>query len=109
VQCEALEVLGRIERGRDITTAERHFQEAYDTATANGLAVWRVRALQELGTIDLFDSLDMHRLLQAREEATALGALATGGLPAGPGRLGVADVRPYLRTRPAGRAAGGDA
>lgn len=77
VQCEALEVLGRIERGRDLVEAERLFQRAYDTATAAGLAVWRVRALQELGTIDLFGTLDVRRLEQAREEASAIGALAT--------------------------------
>ncbi|HVM39536.1 MAG TPA: AAA family ATPase, partial [Acidimicrobiia bacterium] len=77
VQCEALEVLGRIERGRDVDEAERLFREAFDTASSAGLALWRVRALQELGTIDLFGSLGLERLRQARDEASMLGALAT--------------------------------
>jgi DNA-binding CsgD family transcriptional regulator/tetratricopeptide (TPR) repeat protein len=77
VQCEALEVLGRAERGRDLAAAELAFQRAYDIADRAGLALWRVRALQELGTVDLFDSLDVDRLEEARREAIALGALAT--------------------------------
>ena len=80
VQCEALEVLGRAERGRDPAVAEVAFQEAHDIAAAAGLALWRVRALQELGTIDLFVTLDLHRLEEARREAVALGALATAAV-----------------------------
>lgn len=77
VQCEALEVLGRIERGRDLAAAEAAFQEAHDVAAAAGLTLWRVRALQELGTVDLYGSLELSRLTEARREAVALGAVAT--------------------------------
>ena len=54
VECEALEVIGRAERGRDMAKAEAAFTEAHDIAAAAGLRLWQVRALQELGTIDLF-------------------------------------------------------
>ena len=50
VECEALEVIGRAERGRDVTKAEAAFTEAHDIAAAAGLRLWQVRALQELGT-----------------------------------------------------------
>src|SRR5699024_6684150 len=56
VQCEALEVIGRAERGRDVGAAEAAFTEAHDIARAAGLRPWRVRAMHELGTIDMFHS-----------------------------------------------------
>ena len=37
VECEALEVIGRAERGRDLDAAEAAFQQAHDIATAAGL------------------------------------------------------------------------
>jgi DNA-binding CsgD family transcriptional regulator len=77
VLCEALEVIGRAERGRDVAAAEAAFAEAHDTATAAGLPLWLVRALQELGTIDLFDTLEPSRLVEARRVAVELGALFT--------------------------------
>ena len=57
VQCEAMEALGRAERGRDVVAAGVAFQRAHDIAAAHGLGVWRVRALQELGTIDMYQTL----------------------------------------------------
>ena len=45
--------------------------------TQHGLTVWRVRALHELGTIDLLRGGGVDRLEQARALALALGALAT--------------------------------
>lgn len=80
VQCEALEVIGRVERGRDLEVAEAAFQRAHDVALASGAALWRVRALQELGTIDLFESLRLDRLHLAREEALRIGAIATAAM-----------------------------
>jgi DNA-binding CsgD family transcriptional regulator len=80
VQCEALEVIGRVERGRDIAAAEAAFSRAHQVATEHGLAVWRIRALQELGTIDMFRTLGTGRLEQARREAIEAGALATAAL-----------------------------
>ena len=80
VQCEALEVIGRVERGRDLGASEAAFQQSHDVAAAAGLAVWRVRALQELGTIDLFDSLRIDRLHHALDEALRIGAVATAAM-----------------------------
>ena len=76
VQCEALEVIGRSLRVEDVVRAEAAFDEAYRVAADAELMVWRIRALQELGTIDLFESLNTARLLQARDEAVAAGALS---------------------------------
>jgi DNA-binding CsgD family transcriptional regulator len=75
--CEALEIVGRCARPNDLEEAERAFARAYGIADESGLAVWRVRALHELGTIDLLRSADDARLLEARDLAAGVGALAT--------------------------------
>jgi hypothetical protein len=80
VQCEALEVIGRAERGRDIDAATAAFQQAHRVASRHHLALWRIRALQELGTIDMFQTLATARLEAARQEALDAGALATAAL-----------------------------
>ncbi len=76
VACEALEVIGRVARQRDLETAERAFARAADLAAAHGLPLWRLRALHELGTIDQLRTESVDRLEQARELAVAQGALA---------------------------------
>jgi DNA-binding CsgD family transcriptional regulator len=76
VACEALEVIGRVARQRDLDAAERAFAEAANVATAHGLQLWRARALHELGTIDQLRTESVDRLEQARELASAQGALA---------------------------------
>ena len=76
VACEALEVIGRVARQRDLETAEQAFARAADTAAAHGLQLWRLRALHELGTIDQLRTESVDRLEQARELAVAQGALA---------------------------------
>lgn len=75
--CEALEVLGREARPRDLAEAERRFDEARLIAERHGLALWRARALHELGTIDLFTTLRRDRLEAARGAAIDAGAVAT--------------------------------
>lgn len=75
--CEALEVIGRRERMRDLAAAERSFVAEFDRAQAAGLVVWRVRALHELGTIDLLMGTTAERLTEARAAALAAGALST--------------------------------
>jgi DNA-binding CsgD family transcriptional regulator/tetratricopeptide (TPR) repeat protein len=76
VECEALEVIGRAERGRDVAAAEAAFSQALDVATRAGLRLWRARAMQELGTIDMFHAMSPDRLLAARRMAVEAGALA---------------------------------
>lgn len=76
VLCEALEVIGRIERNRDVSAAEAAFERARQVAERNGLELWRARALHELGTIDLMSRPRYDRLLAAREAAEATGAVS---------------------------------
>ncbi|HUP69194.1 MAG TPA: AAA family ATPase [Acidimicrobiales bacterium] len=73
--CEALEVLGRVARLHDLGEAEAHFAAAQRVAERHGLAMWRARALHELGTIDLFTTLRHDRLKAARQAAVDAGAV----------------------------------
>ena len=77
VACEALEIIGRCARPRDLDQAEVAFERAYTMAEEHGLVVWKVRALHELGTIDLLRGADVNRLHEARVLALSIGALAT--------------------------------
>ena len=80
VACEALEVLGRWERLRDLDAAEEAFARALSLAEHHGLTVWRARALQELGAIDMLRGRPLQRLEEARALAMAHGALATAAV-----------------------------
>ena len=73
--CEALEVIGRVERLGSLTAARAAFQRSATLAETNGLAVWYLRALHELGTVDMFENARLDRLAYARERATESGAL----------------------------------
>jgi DNA-binding CsgD family transcriptional regulator/tetratricopeptide (TPR) repeat protein len=75
--CEALLVRGRAARLRSATDAERWFEQAHQTAERDGLILWQVRALHELGTIDLLESGRTDRLSAAHELSTSLGAHET--------------------------------
>ena len=55
VAFESLEVLGRRERVRDMTAARSAFQRAYQMAGGQDFAIRRIRALHELGTIDMLE------------------------------------------------------
>jgi DNA-binding CsgD family transcriptional regulator len=72
--CESLELLGRVSRVRNLAEAERHFTEALVTAERAGLEVRRIRALHELGTIELIRLSEPTRLRAARDGAVAIGA-----------------------------------
>src|SRR5439155_25233764 len=80
IPCRALELLGRVRRARDLDGARDAFEQALATADAAGLAVWRLRALHELGTIDMFDHAGADRLSEARRIASELGAASTGAV-----------------------------
>jgi hypothetical protein len=80
VRCQALEVTGRIHRMRDLGAARTAFEQALSIAEAGNLPVWRLRALHELGTIDLFDGGATDRLSQARRTAAELGAFSTAAV-----------------------------
>jgi DNA-binding CsgD family transcriptional regulator len=77
VRCHALELIGRSHRLRDLSAARAAFESALVTAEAVGLPLWRLRALHELGTIDLLDHAGVERLSEARRAAEQMGALST--------------------------------
>lgn len=80
VRCHAHEIIGRSRRSTDLTAGRIAFESALVTAEAADLPVWRLRALHELGTIDLFDHAGVDRLLQARQAAERMGALSTAAI-----------------------------
>jgi DNA-binding CsgD family transcriptional regulator/tetratricopeptide (TPR) repeat protein len=80
VRCHALELIGRAHRLRDLDAARAAFERSLATAEAAALPVWQLRALHELGTIELFDHAGTARLLQARRIAGERGALSTSAL-----------------------------
>jgi DNA-binding CsgD family transcriptional regulator/tetratricopeptide (TPR) repeat protein len=80
VACEALEVLGRVQRPADLVAAEDAFDRAVAIAESNRLALWRARAVHELGAIDMLRGRPVGRLEEARELALRLGALATAAV-----------------------------
>ena len=80
VRCHALEIVGRSERPRDLAAAQDAFERALGIAEAHGLPFWRLRALHELGTIELYRSSGTDRLSQARQRADELGAMSTAAV-----------------------------
>jgi DNA-binding CsgD family transcriptional regulator len=77
VRCHALELVGRSHRLRDLGQARAAFEQALVTAETARLPLWRLRALHELGTIDMFDHAGTERLSEARRAAENMGALIT--------------------------------
>jgi DNA-binding CsgD family transcriptional regulator/tetratricopeptide (TPR) repeat protein len=80
VRCQALEVVGRSTRLRDLAAAQGAFERALAIAEAHGLPFWRLRALHELGTIELYRHNGTDRLSQARQQAEELGAMSTAAV-----------------------------
>lgn len=76
VACEALEVLGRRERLRDLDRAASTFERAHAIARDHDLPLWSMRTLHELGTIDMLQRSSPARLLRASELAYRAGALS---------------------------------
>jgi hypothetical protein len=74
--CQALEVLGRIARNRDLAEAEQVFVRQLDIAARHGLRLWAARATHELGTLELMRANKTDRLARARELAAEGGDLA---------------------------------
>ncbi len=75
--CHAWELTGRSHRVHDLDAARAAFARAYELAERAELPVRRLRALHELGTIDMLDHGGGERLLAARAVAEELGALST--------------------------------
>jgi DNA-binding CsgD family transcriptional regulator len=77
VECQALELIGRCARVGDLAAARAAFQAALRTARLHGLALRELRALHELGTVDLLDHAGVSVLREARQRARDGGALLT--------------------------------
>lgn len=77
VSCHAFEILGRSCRLRDPARAREFFERGLARADGAALPHWRLRALQEVGTIDMFDRLGVERLLEAGRLADQAGAVTT--------------------------------
>jgi DNA-binding CsgD family transcriptional regulator len=77
VRCHAFEIIGRSRRLHDLPSAAAAFRAALDIAEQANLPVWRLRALHELGTVDMFERVDVDRLLEARQLGEQMGALGT--------------------------------
>jgi DNA-binding NarL/FixJ family response regulator len=75
VACEALEVVGRAARVRDLAAAGEAFAAAERLASEHDLPIERVSALHELGTVDLLVDGSTARLEQARALALDAGIL----------------------------------
>lgn len=80
VRCQACEVIGRIERLSDRRAARDLFEQALAVARDHRLPLWQVRAMRELGTIDMFDHAGTERLVDARRIAGEFGALSTAAV-----------------------------
>ncbi|HEX5188274.1 MAG TPA: AAA family ATPase [Streptosporangiaceae bacterium] len=78
--CEALEVIGRRERIRDTGEASKAFERALQISTSSGLPVRRIRAMHELGTIEMLEQAEAHRLEEARRLAIESGAVSTAAV-----------------------------
>jgi DNA-binding CsgD family transcriptional regulator len=76
VACAALEVIGRCARMHDLAAARAAFGQAATLAARHDHTLWRLRALHELGTIDLLATNGTERLLEARALAERAGAPA---------------------------------
>ncbi|HVL99479.1 MAG TPA: AAA family ATPase [Egibacteraceae bacterium] len=80
VECGALQLLGRCARRSSLQRAEAWFREALAAAEAHGLALRRLQALHEIGTIGLLDRSDVRVLAEAQALAESLGAMATAAI-----------------------------
>ena len=78
--CFAWELVGRSHRPRDLVLAREAFEQALAIAEADHLPVWRLRALHELGTVEMFDHAGTASLLEARRAADDLGVLSTAAI-----------------------------
>jgi DNA-binding CsgD family transcriptional regulator/tetratricopeptide (TPR) repeat protein len=74
---EAWEQIGRCARMHDLRGAEAAFEQSLAVAERHGLTVWRIRALSELGFLDILAIGRRDRLQAVRDLAVASGALGT--------------------------------
>jgi DNA-binding CsgD family transcriptional regulator/tetratricopeptide (TPR) repeat protein len=76
----SLEVIGRRERMRNLPAAREAFEHALEIADRAERGVLLIKALHELGTIDMLETGSAERLMQVRELAHHAGVLSTATL-----------------------------
>ena len=76
VTCKAWWVIGRVDRGKDTIAASAAFRQACECAVDHGLSVQRIKSLQELATIEMYETLGVDSLEEVRRDALAAGALS---------------------------------
>ncbi len=77
LSCEALELLAMSLRPHDLTTAAHVLRRELAVAERAGLVLWRLRALNELGNVEVMRDARGDRLWRAHELAVRVGALDT--------------------------------
>jgi DNA-binding CsgD family transcriptional regulator len=77
LSCEALELLAMSLRPGDLTAAGHVLRRELAVAEGAGLVLWRLRALNELGTVEAMRDARDDRLCRAYELAGRVGALDT--------------------------------
>jgi DNA-binding CsgD family transcriptional regulator len=77
LSCEALQLLAMSLRPGDLTAAARVLRRELAVAEGAGLVLWRLRALNELGTVEALRDVRGDRLRRAYELAVRVGALDT--------------------------------
>jgi DNA-binding CsgD family transcriptional regulator len=75
---EALQIIGRRERLRDIGAAEEAFERARKIADELDLGIWRIRSRHELATNELLRTGSAVRLRQVRSLAQQAGTVCVG-------------------------------
>src|SRR6266536_609516 len=76
VACECLDVLGRRASVRDFKRGVEVFRRELEIAERADLRLWKVRALLELGTVEMTSSGDIADLVRAGELAEREGAVS---------------------------------
>ncbi len=80
LRCEALEHLGHAVRYRDVPASSAVFRQQSDLASRAHRPLWQARALSELGYEDVISLQPAHRLQEALEMATRVGAVSLTAL-----------------------------
>ncbi len=80
LRCEALELLGHAVRYRDVPASSAVFRQESDLASGARRPLWQARALSELGYEDVISLEPAHRLQEALEMSTRVGAVSLTAL-----------------------------
>jgi DNA-binding CsgD family transcriptional regulator len=80
VALEALEVIGRRERARDLDAARAAFERYGQIAQDCGLGIWQIRSQHELGTLDMLTSGSTSKLAEVRDLARDAGVISVASV-----------------------------